>query len=323
MKEDTYARQLCALSLSAFTLPAVVLLPRTGWVAALFALAAGTGLLAVLLRARSRTAASPVQLLAKSRGGRAALTALLLWNFLALGGTACQLCLAFPDGHAFPLVGLLLLIVAAQAAQDGAGTVLRMGGVLSLFSVGFYAVLLGFSLPQVHAAWLRPAPPGNAALLPCVLTPCLALFLPVRGQARIAPWLVAGVVLALGSTALCAGSLSPARAGSDAFPFYTAIGGARLFGVLERMEALVSAAVCVGGFCLLALLCVVNRAVLRALNFSRPRCVSAANFLLGGAAMGLVPLLPRLAFAAGTTIFWGLLPAATLLVENRKKFKKS
>lgn len=323
MKEQIRARQLCALTLSAFTLPAVVLLPRTGWAAALLAIAVGTGVLTLLLRARAQGAATPTQALARSRSGRAVLTALLLWNFLSLGGTACQLCLAFPDGRAFPLVGLLLLIVAAQAAQEGAGTVLRMGGVLALFLVGFYAILFGFSLPQVRAAWLRPAPLSNAALLSCVLTPCLALFLPVRGQARVAPWLMAGVALALGSAVLCAGSLSPERAGSEAFPFYTAIGGVRLFGVLERMEAMVSAAVCVGGFCLLALLCAVNRELLHALDFSRPRCVSAANLLLGGAAMGLVPLLPRVVFATGTTIFWGLLPIATLLVEKQKKIKKS
>lgn len=323
MTQEPGSRSLCALTLCAFSVPAVMLLPRLGWLWTLLSVLAGTGVLAAGAFWRARAGKTPVQSLAAGGFGRVALGALLVWNWLALGGAARLLCLAFPDGNGFPLVGLLLLLLAVQASAGKTDTVLRMGGVLVLFLAGFYGIVLLFSLPQVQARWLRPVLRVDAALLPCALTPMLALFLPVRGREKAGLWCAAGGIVALGAAVLCAGALSPQRVAGDGFAFYTAVGGARLFGTLERMEALVSVAVCLGGFCLMALLCAVNHEVLAALGMKKEKRIMILQLFAGSAAMAASCALPEAFFAIGTTIFWGFLPIVTLLVEIRKKFKKS
>lgn len=315
------ARQFYALGFAAFTVPAILLLPRTGWLWATVSAAASAAVLAILIFLRRRCGKGLVRLAAATPAGQIALVAALLWNLLLLGRIAAYLCRAYPSGDAFPLVGLLLLLLAVWAAQKGGGAVIRTGAIVFFFLIGFYLLILGFSLPDLRPAWLKPDLRPDWAVLPAALTPVSVLYLWEGGgkERRPALWLLGGVLLALLAALVTAGTVSPAVARREAFPFYTAAKSVKLFGAMERLEPLVSAALTAGGFCLLGTLCAANGKIL-SVFFPQPDKFSAlANFLIGGACLWVSNVVSEGIFALGMGIFWGILPLVTLLLGSRKK----
>ncbi len=315
------ARQYYALGFAAFTVPAILILPRTGWLwAAVFA-AAGAAVLAGLIVLRRRRQKSLVRLAAGSAAGRIALVAALLWNLLMLGRIAAYLCRAYPSGSAFPLAGLLLLLLAVYAAQKGSGTVLRAGAIVFFFLIGFYLLIMGFSLPDLRLSWLKPELRPVWTAFPAVLAPVGVLYLSdgVQGKERPALWLIGGVLLALLAALVTAGSLSPPVAREETFPFYTAAKSVKLFGAMERLEPFVSAALTAGGFCLLGTLCAANEKIL-SVFLPKPKYFAAlANFLVGGACLWVSSVASEGIYALGMTIFWGIIPFLTLLLGGTKK----
>ena len=310
---NTNARQLCALGFCAFTVPAVLTLPQLGWFWAITASAAGALFLLLLVFQRRRNP----QAIAEQ--GKYVLLPVLFWNLLMLGVSAARLCDVYPTGNTFPLVGLLLLLLAVYAAQKGA--VLRVGAIVFFFLVLFFALILGFSLPNLHMEWLKPAFAVDWTCLPIVLVPTVALYLyEGKDSGRLSLWLLGGV----GFAGLCAlvtvGSLSNAVAASENFAFYSAAKSVSVLGAMERLEPLVSAAMTAAGFCLLALLCAVNGRILERIFPKGKHAAACLNFFVGGGAMWLSGLLPGVVFAIGTTIFWGIFPLVTLLLGARKKF---
>lgn len=322
MPTDPQPRQLCALTFAAFTVPAVLYLPRAGWLWALVAAGGAALLLGGLLRLQRGRPLAEAALFAWGGMGRVLLTLSLVWTLLLLGAAARGLCGAYPEGKNWPLVGLLLLLLASYAAERGVLVVARTGAICFFFLAAIEALVLLFSAVQGHAAWLKPDMSGPPwALMTAALSPTCVLYLTRGGVRRRWPWLIAGVALATAAAMCTAATLSPAVAQTDAFPFYTMTQSISVLGVMERFEPVVSAALTAGGFCMLALLCLSNGAILRALGWRLP--VGPVNFLLGAGAMWLSRGLPDWVTAAGTAIFWGLLPLATLLVGSLKKSGKN
>lgn len=320
--DERGARQLCALAFCAFTVPAVLLLPRLGWLWATVAALGAAGLLALLLFLRAQCPNGPAELAAESRLGKVTLSTALGWNCLMLGAAAGQLCAAYPTGSAYPLVGLLLLLLAAYAADRGEAVVLRACAVSFFFLIIIYSILLAFALPQVR--WLSAPRTVEWTRLPAALAPVGVIYLAgEKGKkGRCAAWLLGGSVFAAAAAFVTGGVLSPSVAVQESFPFYAAAKSISLFGAMERLEPLVSAAVTVGGFALLCLLCLVNARMQRAL-FSASRRTGWVNFFAGIAGMYLAPRLSGALSAAGTAIFWGLLPLTVLFVGARKNLEKN
>ena len=319
------ARPLYALGFAAFTVPAILLLPRTGWLWATISAAAGAAVLGILIFLRRRCGKSLVRIAAATTAGKIALFAALLWNLFALGRIAAYLCRAYPSGDAFPLVGLLLLLLAVWAAQKGGGAVIRTGAIVFFFLIGFYLLILGFSLPDLRIAWLKPDLRPDWIALPAALTPATVLYLWEGGgtERRPALWLLGGVLLALLAALVTAGALSPPVARREAFPFYTAAKSVKLFGAMERLEPLVSAALTAGGFCLLGTLCAANEKTL-SIFFPQPNKFTAlANALIGGACVWGADVVSEGFFALGMGIFWGIFPLLTLFLGSRKKIEKN
>lgn len=321
MENKILPRQLCALTFGAFTVPAIAILPRTGWLwAGLASLGAAALLCAALLLCRKRET-NPVLAGAQCRTGRMVLRLTLGWNVLALGAAARWLCGIYPDGGAFPLIGLLLLLLAAYAAGKGVSAVARAGAICFFFFVILYGVLFGVSLPQVRGQWLKPVTQPKWALLPAALLPLCALYLTgyCRGRGKVSLWAVGGILTAVLAGLVTAGCLSPEIAGSEPLGFYAMSKSLSLFGAMERFEAVVSAALTAGGFCLLALLCLVNAEILRVLRPGYEKWGAAGNFLLGGAAIALSGVCGAGFLAAGTAIFWGVVPLLLPAVVKVKK----
>lgn len=308
----TRARQLSALSLCAFTVPAIAVLPRGGWVSGgLAALVTA----AVLLLGRGGDLTDRA---ARTAIGRAALWLLFAWNLVALGAGARLLCGVFPEGNV--LVGLLLLLLSAYAASRG--RVARVGAICFFFLIILYSILFGFSLPELNAAWLAPQAP-NWRLLPAALVPTCALWLDDGKKSRgMGGWLLGGTVVALLAGLTTAGSLSPAVAARETLPFYEAAKSVRILGAMERLEPLVSAALTAGGFCMLGLICAVNERLVSVLAPRGKKSAGWINFFCGGVLLWGSGLLPATASAVCTAIFWGVLPVLVQLVVKIKKSEK-
>ena len=322
MDEKILPRQLCALTFCAFSVPAFGLLPRAGWLWAGLAAAVCAALLAALTALCRKKGGSLAQLAGTCRAGRGCLWLCLLWNFLILGAAARYLCGVYPGSGAFPLTGALLLLLAAYASGKGVSAVARVSAICFFFFLVLYGLLLGFSLPQMNPQWLRPVTRPRWLQLPAALCPVCALYLTdsCRSRGRLAGWLAGGTALALLAALVTAGCVCPEVAGAEPFAFYTMSKSISLFGTMERFEALVSAALTAGAFCLLALLCLSNAAILRAVRPQAEKYAPIGNFLLGGASIWLIAGVGMSVLAAGSAIFWGILPLLILSVAKRKKY---
>lgn len=322
MRDKLLPRQLCALAFCAFTVPAVGLLPRAGWLWASIAAACCAAVLAVGVLLTRKKGGSAAALAAQSGLGKTLLAPLLLWNFLALGMTARYLCGAYPDAGGFPLTGALLLLLAAYAANKGVSAVARVSAICFFFLIALYALVLGFAAPQLRPQWLAPQTKPAWTILPAVFSPACVLFLTghCTGRGKPAGWLLGGVALAFLAAFVAAGCLSPEVAGAESFAVYTVTKGLSLFGAMERFEALVSAALTAGGFTLLGLLCLTNAELIRALWPRAEKCSGVANFLLGFAGIFTSGVLNAGISAAASAIFWGILPIGILSLAKRKKY---
>ncbi len=311
------SRQLCATAFCAFTVPAIVLLPRVGWLWTVIVCLAVTALIFLLRLLRSE--ATPAESAARSAAGKIALWALWAWNLLLLGAGARLLCGVYPNGSA--LIGLLLLLLAVYAAGRGTETVLRVSAISLFFLAALFALLYAFALPQTRAEWLRPFWHADGALLPWALVPLTAVWL-VQERMKPLAWCVGGTLLAVLAALVTAGSLSPRVAVGSDFPFYDTAKSVSVLGAMERFEPLVSAAMTAAGFSLLGLLCTVNLGLWRVLVTTGKKWASPLNFLAGGTCLWVSGAISAVVIAVGNTIFWGILPIAVLLIEKKKNFKK-
>ncbi len=290
------SKQLSALTFCACTVPSILLLPRLGW------LVAGIVCIAVALLfcfAKHKKYAKPVSLL------------LLSWNFIALGAASELVCRAFPNSSL--LLGLLLLLLAAFAADRGMDVLLRVAAVVFFFLILLYSVLLGFSLPDLEKSQLVPTVPQNWSVAVAALTPMLSVFLQKENEKCKAPFLFAASVLVV----------LAALVSAEQADFYTAMKSVSLLGAMERLEPLVSVGLTVGGFCLLGMLCAVNKEIISDLLPDGKKYSMVLNFLLGSAGIYLSRLLGGTILAIGTAIFWGILPIWPQSLEKQKKFEKN
>ena len=318
----TNAKQYYALGFTVFSFPAVFFLPKLGWVWALGAAVFGAALLGVMILLHRRDPRPLTAIAGKSPAGKAVLVLVLLWNLLTLGVTVRLTGQIYPTAKAGPLVGLLLLLLADYAARKGTRVICRTGAIIFFFLAGFYALLFAFGLPGLQPAWLTVEKTVSWRLLPAVLAPVPVLFLCGEEKGNPLPWLTGGILLAVLAAVFCAGGLSPGVVKEEAFPFYTAAKSVSILGVMERMEALVSAGLTAGAFALLAVVCTVNRKIIRLFFPKENSFTPAINFFLGGGSFWVLPVLPAWILPAGTTIFWGFIPLTILIVANTKDFKK-
>lgn len=130
------------------------------------------------------------------------------------------------------------------------------------------------------------------------------------------PDCAAGIGLCAAAALCAAGTLSPRVAGEEAFAVYTMAKSVSVFGVMERLEPVVSAALTAGGFCLLSVLCLANVKTARALGWKKRTGIG--NFLLGCTGYLAGTVLPEGVQAVAAAICWGIVPLLALWVASVK-----
>ena len=251
--ERLSGRQLGALALTAAEVPALRVCARLGWLWVLLGgLGAAAGLSALTVR-RNRRVQQPVL---RRRGAEKAVWKLLL--FALLLPAAAEAAAAFPETARSPLAAALILLLSFCAARQGAEAAGRCAGILLWITGALCAVVLVFSLPGLHLAWLRPAGTPRDALIAfaALLIPGAALALSPALEAgeRVPHWpWWGGAGLAAAASLVAGGILSPALARRPE-AFRTLARGVSVLGVIRRFEALVNAAMLMSGFCLCTLL---------------------------------------------------------------------
>ncbi len=250
--------------------------------------------------------------------GLAALT--FLWTVLAMAWAANLADWAFPMVDGYPVLGWTLLALAAWGSWKGPAACGACAGVLCLFLLFLYGMIAGFAIPDVQLENLRPAGPWQQSLwaFGLFLLPFGVWYAPCRsggGLGKRPSWWL--YLLPPGAAALLAavtsGVLTPELAASQPAALYTLAQSVSLFGVVERIEPLLSAAMTMGVFCLLSSMACACQAL------GSRRWIGPAACGLSAALMSPAKTLPLSLITSCGAVFWVLVPLIAVMGSRRKQ----
>ena len=255
------------------------------------------------------------------RVGRVLAVLTFLWTTVLLAWSAGLADAAFPMVDGFPVLGLVLLGVAAWGGNKGEAACARCAGVLCLFLIVLYGIVAVFSVPDIQPRFLAVRQPWENSLWAAglFLLPAAVMYVPCRQSRKKPVWLHllllpgAAVLLAV----ICDGVLSPQLAAIQTAPLYTVAQSVSIFGVLERIEPLVSAAMTMGVFSLLSAMACACRALGNEMgkqsHYASAACAGAAVLLWPAARLSL-PVI-----TIGTVIFYFLIPLLAVITGRNYK----
>lgn len=313
---DSTCRQQGALFFCALSVPAVMLFPSVHPAAVI-----GFAVLAAAL-----WRAVPADGVSDWHGGRGLAAAewgtvllCVVWLAAAVRLTAA----AYPSASNRWSMGLILLAAAGYAVRNGIKPLLRASAICFYFNVVICAAVAAFGLKGIGAVYPadRAGRLENNLSLAWMLLPLAAFWLPKEtGGGKRGGWRWAWAVLAVAPCLICWLNLSPAIASEDSFPFYTLAKSISVFGVMERFEVLLSAALTTGIFCLMGILWHICGNILqrRVPRLGAP-ARSIVIFLFVAAASLLNSLCLHGAIALLSPIFWGFVPLVTQWIVAVKK----
>lgn len=247
---------------------------------------------------------------------------LLAWAVIALAWTGTLADLAFPTVDGFPELGWVLLAMTAWGVVRGPKVCARCGGVLCLFLLVLYGAVGVFAAPDLRWSYLHPTGSWQQGIwtLGLCLLPVAVFYLPGRRKdSRPLGWLGWIPPLMSGILALVtAGVLSPQLAEEELVPLYSLAQSVSLFGVMERMEPLLSAAMTMGVFSLLTILASLCQSLadqLRPWKWSGTMCCIVAA--------GLMPAVKNLSWtllSIGNLLLCALIPG-TLWIRRHNRME--
>ena len=245
---------------------------------------------------------------------------ILLWTILVMGWTANLADQAFSQVDGFPGLGWVLLALAAWGCRKGAAACARCSGVLCLILIALYGVIVVFAAPDVRVAYLVPTADWDQGIwtVGLLLLPAGVWYIPCNHRPKGPAWPMA-CVLPLFAAALAAvtvGVLSPELAASREVPLYDLAQSVSLFGVVERIEPLLSAAMTMGIFALLSIMACSAQALA---DVIRPWLWNGVgSCVLAGAAMFLAKDFPAELIAIGAVVFCMLIPLLLVTLSEKR-----
>lgn len=245
-------------------------------------------------------------------GGKVLAVICLAWTVLAMGWTADLADGAFPMVNGFPVLGWIMLALAGWGSFKGPAACARCAGILCVFLLALYGAVVAFAIPDVQINHLIPRGnwlSGVEALGLCLLPACIWFLPGAKGKAETS-WAWALPLVAVVLPAVTAGVLSPTLAEALPAPLYTLGQSVSLFGVLERIEPLLSVAMTMGVFCLLSAMACACRVL--ADNLRPCPWSGIVACVVAGGLMGVVRGVPATLLTASAVVFWVVLPLVTL-----------
>lgn len=241
-----------------------------------------------------------------------------LWSAAALGHILDDVPLAWPQAEHPAWIVLILLLAALWSVRQGSEACSRVGATLFWIVGILMAVVCAAAVKDVRLEYIKPKlriPDTNIFFV--LLIPCAAILLPRREKGG--PWiLMAGVgVAALAVSFLTAGVLSPELAEALSNPFHEVSRTLTLSGAAQRFESLVSAGLTVSWVLLLCLLLSVAAEMWERAFPGKWGAAACAAAAVGIRLCGL--RINAVLMAAGSVVFWGLLPVLAQGIGQRKK----
>ena len=350
-------RQMLALTFVCLLSPAIRLLPRSaamaggsgGWLAPILAAPAAAALAAVLCRlmASRRGSEGLVGVLLRIWGrlpGRAICAALMLWMVFYTGillrtGAERLLSTVYTGGGP----ALFMAVTAAGAGIVSLGRLRSLGrlGEVSVPAMcGILALVLLLALPDVEPAELLPEPGREkgvlAASIPVlsVVSKCVFPLLLTSGLERAERplpralrWLGLLLLILVGITAATVGAMSASLTARLQHPFFVMIRNISVFGIIERIEAVVIALWVIPDLVFAAALLRAEGVLLSAVTgrtIGRPlHLVFAAGAMICGLAaardaFSLERLSRELVPAVNLALAFGLMPLSLLVGRLRR-----
>ena len=185
-------------------------------------------------------------------------SAYLLWTLLMMAKTAELSRSCFQEATDY--VPMVLLALAAASTRRGASVSGRLGAILWPVIAALLGGLLLCAAQDFH--WTRFAlshgdSGGWMTVTALSLAPTVLRVLATTSSHGLRSGWRASAALGLAASVICCGVLGSLRPQLDQ-PLYQMLRGVSILGVTERLEALLSAMLCVGCFMALSLLCAVS-----------------------------------------------------------------
>ena len=249
--------------------------------------------------------------------GKLALLLSWAWTIYMMGWAATLADRAFPTIHGTPILGWIILAVAAWGSWKGTAVCARCCSVLSLFLVCLYGLVLAFAIPEVQLKNLNPTGTwiDSIQVLGLLLVGSGVWYGAIEKSEKRAGWRnLLLPLMAAGLSAVTAGLLSPELVALRQDPFYDIAKSISLFGVMERIESLLSVAMIMGVFALLTTMASACQSIGQVLKPGRwygcGSCAAAIPLVLLDYKMGEI-------LTFGAILVWLILPVL-LLVGNRR-----
>lgn len=249
----------------------------------------------------------------------------MLWLVLMsllLGTVAQTSILSWPTGG-HPVAAAILLLLSAWSAWKGTDAAARVGSVLFWLVFLLYLVLLGSGAKEVQWEWLSPTK-ADVNPLGCILllTPAGAA-MHLKGKERFQSRLLIPGAMCTLAALITAGVLSPKVATEQTDAFYQMTRSLSILGQGRRFEAVLSAGMTVGWFCVFSLYLTICAAISEKVKKGAGRWG-----IIGATIVSLLILLcqvhiPGIILLVLCAIFWVLLPVLTQWIDVVKKSKKS
>ena len=253
-------------------------------------------------------------------GGKTLAALTLLWTVLVMGWTANLADGAFPGVNGFPGLGWVLLAVSGWGSWKGFGACARCCGILCLFLIALYGVIAVFAVPDVTWRYLVPSLSWGEGVWAAglFLLPFGVWYVPCSHSRKGPAWQMAFLlpVFAAALAAVTAGVLSPELATQRTVPLYDLAQSVSLFGVVERIESLLSAAMTMGVFALLSSQTCAARALADQLRPQRWNAAAVCGF--AGLTMVLTKDMPTELIAVGALVFGLVIPIIVLIISGKR-----
>lgn len=246
----------------------------------------------------------------------------LIWLTIFLGGIGKTAGSCWPSSGVFPVIPIVLLLLAVLATSRGYVPAARTGATLIWVIVPVLGITAIAGVGDVTPSWIRmelEVPDGMLASL--LLTPCLCAFLPhdTAGGVRWSAVML-GAIAVIG-TMLIDGLMGGVAAAQASNSFYMFSKSIHLYGVAERFEALVACALTGSWFAVFALILSVAQHLSEEIFTSARKYSIWVVATVSGVLMCILPNGGEW-IVTGALIFWGFLPSVTQGVVGAKNIEK-